>query len=108
MSRGRQAIYVYDFTANQWMKDEDLDIDEFISTKSGHLYGRTKVNVIGFGNASDDLGLEKEDEPEGKVSWYLESGELGHNSPDPKQMSRIAIPGSTGLWSHAETEHQLR
>lgn len=89
--QGKTAIYVYDFTANQWMKDEDLDIDEFISTKSGHLYGRTKVNVIGFGNASDDLGLEKEDEQEGKVSWYLESGELGHNSPDPKQMSRIAI-----------------
>ena len=89
--KGRASVYVYDFTANQWMKDEDMDIEEFISTKSGQLYGRTRVNVIGFGNSSEDLGLDKSDGQEGKVEWFLESGELGHNSPDPKQMSRIAI-----------------
>ena len=89
--KGRASVYVYDFTANQWMKDEDMDIDEFISTKSGQLYGRTRVNVIGFGNSSEDLGLDKSEEQEGKVEWFLESGELGHSSPDPKQMSRIAI-----------------
>ena len=89
--KGRASVYVYDFTANQWMKDEDMDIEEFISTKSGQLYGRTRVNVIGFGNSSEDLGLDKSEEQEGKVEWFLESGELGHNSPDPKQMSRIAI-----------------
>lgn len=89
--QGKAAIYVYDFTVNQWMKDEELKIDEFISTKSGQLYGRTKVQVIGFGNASEDLGLERETEPEKEVEWYIETGEFGHSTPDRKKVSRIAI-----------------
>lgn len=90
---GNAAIYVYDFAANQWMKDDDLDIEEFISTKSGELYGRTKVRVIGFGNSNNNLGLQKTTSEE-YVEWFAESGAFGIETPDRKAISRIAVRAS--------------
>lgn len=93
---GQAAVYVYDFTSGLWMKDEDLDIEEFIGTKDGELYGRTKVQIMGFGNANDGLGLEKT-EAEERVEWYVESGALGQGTPNQRLVSRIAVRASIAL-----------
>lgn len=91
--KGKAAIYIYDFSTNMWTKDEEMLIEEFISTKSGELYGRTKVQIVGFGNSNNNLGLMAMEE-ENRVDWYLESGEYGYNTPDRKRVSRIAVRAS--------------
>lgn len=96
---GKFSIFVYDFKTSLWVKDDDLEIEEFISTKSGELYGRTKVGIIRFGNDNKNLGLSKEDAEEGKVQWYIESGNIGLDSPKKKYIKNIRVraavyPGS--------------
>lgn len=96
---GKFSIFVYDFKTSLWVKDDDLEVEEFISTKSGELYGRTKVGIIRFGNDNKNLGLSKEDAEEGKVQWYIESGNIGLDSPKKKYIKNIRVraavyPGS--------------
>ena len=93
---GQAAVYVYDFSTNIWVKDESLDIEEFIGTKDGELYGRTKVQIIGFGNSNDGLGLKRTEADE-RVEWYVESGILGQGTPNQRRVSRIAVRASIAL-----------
>lgn len=88
---GEFWIFVYDFRTNLWVKDEKLHIEEFISTKSGELYGRTDVAIISFGNKNDALGLLEIPREEETVSWFAELGTYGLDSPDKKFVKEIKI-----------------
>lgn len=88
---GEYAIYVYDFKTNLWMRDEKMEIVEFISTKSGELYGRTKVGIISFGNENDTLGLQTVSGAAETVEWFAETGNYGFDSPDKKMITNIKI-----------------
>lgn len=88
---GNFAIYVYDFKTNLWMKDDDLEIEEFVSTKSGELYGRTKTGIVSFGNENDNLGLEPVTGAKETVEWFVETGNYGYDSPDRKNVKNIKI-----------------
>lgn len=87
---GMYAIYVYDFKSNLWVRDEEMQIEEFVSTKSGELYGRTRTGIISFGNDNDNLGLQ-EVSGEETVEWFAESGNYGFDSPDKKSVTNIKI-----------------
>lgn len=88
---GKYAIFVYDFKTNLWMKDDELAIEEFISTKSGELYGRTKTGIISFGNENDSLGLNEVPGAKETVVWFVETGNIGFDSPDRKYVKNIKI-----------------
>ena len=88
--KGIHAIYVYDFKSNLWIRDEEMEIEEFISTKSGELYGRTKTGIISFGNDNDNLGLQESMEEE-TVEWMIETGDYGFDSPERKFVTSIKI-----------------
>lgn len=85
------AIYVYDFNSSLWVRDEEMQIEEFVSTKSGELYGRTKVGIICFGNENDNLGLQEKNAEQEKVEWYAESGTYGIDLADKKRIGEIKI-----------------
>lgn len=85
------AIYVYDFNSSLWMRDDEIQIEEFVSTKAGELYGRTNVGIICFGNENDDLGLQEKTGKEEKVDWYAESGTYGIDLAEKKRIGGIKI-----------------
>ncbi len=91
VSTGEYAIYVYDFKTNLWMKDEKMEIQEFISTKSGELYGRTKVGIISFGNENNSLGMQPVTGTAETVKWFVETGDCGIDSPDKKFVKNIKV-----------------
>lgn len=88
--KGIDAIYVYDFKTNIWVRDEEMQIEEFVSTKSGELYGRTKTGIVNFGNDNDNLGLQ-EVKGEEEIEWMAETGNYGFDSPDRKFVTNIKI-----------------
>lgn len=100
---GKASIYVYDFSTSTWMKDADLKIIEFVSTKSGELYGRTKTGVISFGTEKDSLGMESETETE-MVEWFVESGEYGMDSSETKRITEIKIRAAVYFGSRMKLE----
>lgn len=91
---GEYAVYVYDFKKNLWMKDDDIHIEEFVSSKSGELYGRTQMGIIGFGNKNSNLGLKEVDGTKELVEWYVETGDIGLDMPEGKYISRLKIRAS--------------
>lgn len=87
---GEYAIYVYDFKKNLWMRDELMQILEFVGTKSGELYGRTKTGIVCFGNRDESIGLEGEEQQE-NLEWFVEMANYGFDSPERKFVSGIKI-----------------
>lgn len=101
---GKHAIYVYDFKTNLWMRDEEVEIEEFVSTKSGELYGRTKIGIISFGNENDNLGLEPVVGEEEVVEWFAETGNFGFDSPDRKFVTNIKIRAAVEFGARMKLE----
>lgn len=89
--KGIHSIYVYDFKTNVWMRDEEMQIIEFVSTKSGELYGRTKVGIVSFGNNNENLGLQTVNGAKETVEWFVETGTYGFETPDKKKITDIRI-----------------
>ena len=100
---GVDAIYVYDFKTNLWVRDEEIQIEEFVSTKSGELYGRTKTGIISFGNNNDNLGLQ-ETVGEETIEWMAETGNYGFDSPDRKFVTNIKVRAAVHFGARMKLE----
>lgn len=102
--KGKYAIFIYDFKTSLWIRDDELEIEEFISTKSGELYGRTKVGIIRFGNDNENLGLKTVEREEEKVSWFAETGIIGLDSPNRKYVKNIKIRAAVSFGARLKME----
>lgn len=82
--QGEWHLFVYDTAKGMWHKEDNLHASTFCSHR-GELYciDAENQNIITmFGSGEKDAQ---------KVSWMLQTGELGISSPDMKYVSRITL-----------------
>ena len=91
-AEGVWHLFVYDTAHGFWHKEDNLQADAFCSCR-GEMYAIDKVSnkIITLGGSG-----EKEAEP---VEWFVETGELGINSPDMKYVSRVTLRMSLDIGS---------
>lgn len=85
-------FFVYDSRKGLWHKEDNLELEEFVSNTSGELYGRSGIKIYGF-NTSSDLGQTAE-ASEDEVEWMAETGELVFGYIDRVYVSRISVRAS--------------
>ena len=114
-------LFSYDTKKGLWHKEDNLHVDYF-ATWDNELFFMDADNNFGsiFGSTGNDhsLVVEGETEPEGNISWYVETGNIGMDSPDQKTLSRFLIRlradigttitismqyDSTGVWENKRT-----
>lgn len=84
-------LFAYDTEQHIWHKEDNLQVKYFCKYNN-ELYYIDKDNKIGsiYGSTEfyDDFqGGSKED----KVTWFVETGDFGMESPDQKTISRILL-----------------
>ena len=89
-AKGEYGLYVYDMKKNLWMKEDNLDIAEFSYNNSGQLYGRRELELYGFGEAYEDVGLTSVPAEE-FVSWFGELGPFGYEGANKKYPKRLSL-----------------
>lgn len=88
---GAMRNFVYDFQRNLWMReDSDVKFVEYTSTESGQIYARTDSEVYGIG-ANDNMLFIHTLSGEDQVKWWAESGDIGLEYADDKNVARLKI-----------------
>ena len=80
---GEPHMFVYDSKNGIWCKEDNTDALVFCSHEDDLYYIDTEDNVMKSVNGTG--------EPEGKIGWFVESGNIGYSSPDNKYISRINL-----------------
>jgi hypothetical protein len=81
---GEHHLFVYDMGKGMWHKEDNLHASAFCSCR-GEMYAidadtKKILTMLGSG-----------DQEEKKLSWMVESGEIGISSPDMKYISRLTV-----------------
>lgn len=81
---GEHHLFVYDMGKSMWHKEDNLHASAFCSCR-GEMYAINAVSkkiltMLGSG-----------DQEEKKLSWMVETGEIGISSPDMKYISRLTV-----------------
>ena len=88
-------LFVYDTSKKMWHKEDNLHADAFCSHK-GELYcvdADAKNIITMFGSGMKD---------DAKVSWMVETGEMGIATPDMKYISSLNVRLSMEIGSKVE------
>lgn len=90
-TRGSYYYFVYDMEYNLWMReDADLHVRQFTTSESGQIYACTDTEIYGIG-ANENILFLNPLVGEEYVEWWAETGEIGYEYPDYKQVKRIAV-----------------
>lgn len=78
-----KALFVFDNNTQLWHKEDDIDIKDMV-TYDNEVYALTSDNELiamegGTGTPEDDF------------EWYLQSGNIGYNTPFFKHIARLNI-----------------
>jgi hypothetical protein len=81
---GKYHLFVYDMGKGMWHKEDNLHVTDFCSCR-GEMYAidadtKKILTMLGSG-----------DQEEKKLSWMVETGEIGISSPDMKYISRLTV-----------------
>lgn len=79
---GEKALFVYDTEKRMWHKEDDLPVLSFCPWDR-ELYAMTEDKIYGL--------LGAEGAPDGRVSWWVQTGDMGIVSPDRKYLSRLTV-----------------
>lgn len=96
-------LFCYDAKRGMWHREDDLQVTYFAkydnelwyfdaNNNFGTIFGTTGNNtelIINMGNIGEDCHVSTE--LEGDISWYVETGNIGMESPDQKTLSRFLI-----------------
>lgn len=114
-------LFVYDSKRGMWHREDDLHIKYFAKYDNDLFYFDADDNFgTMFGTLGHDnsLYVEGQTAKEGDIDWYVETGNIGMESPDQKTVSRFIVrlkadPGtqitvsmqydSSGLWENKRT-----
>ena len=77
-------LFVYDAGKNMWHREDNFRADGFCSWM-GELY------AIEHDTGKIRTMIKAADDPEEKVEWMVQTGELGITTPDMKYISRLTI-----------------
>lgn len=87
-------LFCYDSKKRIWHKEDNLNV-EYFARYDNDLFYMDALNNFGsiFGTTgnNNELEVEGQTEEEGSVSWSVETGNIGMDSPDQKTISRFLI-----------------
>ncbi len=81
---GKYHLFVYDMGKSMWHKEDNLHVTDFCSCR-GEMYAidadtKKILTMVGSGYQGEK-----------KLSWMVETGEIGISSPDMKYISRLTV-----------------
>jgi hypothetical protein len=88
--RGAHRIFVYDSMLGLWTKESHLSLIAFSGSLDGRLFAYTHASIFGMGLSDNELYTNKQVGEE-YVSWYLETGDIGLETPDFKFVSKLTL-----------------
>jgi hypothetical protein len=88
--KGKPHLFVFDQKTGLWCKEDNTDVLYFCRHEDD-LYYIDVVNKQMKSVGGTLLYDVEEKKPEGKFDWYVESGNIGYNSPDNKYVARINV-----------------
>ena len=110
MKAGSSNLFVYDAAKGLWHREDGLDVMDFAAldnrmyalTKNGEIWELTGA-IIGegsgersasdFSRSASDFSRSESDfpKPEGPVSWFAETGDLGLETPMKKTVLKLIL-----------------
>lgn len=89
--QGNVHLFVYDLSRGLWHREDNLAVTDFVRLGQELYYlspGGTLGTMLGSVGFYDGGNAGTE---EGAVSWYVETGDFGMDSPDQKTISRFLL-----------------
>lgn len=81
-AEGATNLFVFDLAKGLWHREDDLDVRQF-GMHEGKLYAMTTDSILILDGGTSN-GLET-------VTWMVQTGEIGIDSPDAKYISRLTL-----------------
>lgn len=97
---GKSHMFSFDQNTGIWCKEDNTDVMYFC-THGSDLYfidRKDKTMKSVRGSTLGQVGAREE----GKIDWYVESGNIGYSSPDNKYVSRINVRISLEVGSNVD------
>lgn len=87
---GKSHLFVYDQKTNIWCKEDNTDVLYFCKHGDDLYYIDVANNQMKSvaGTLPYDVAEKKSED---RFDWFVESGNIGYNSPDNKYMARINV-----------------
>lgn len=107
-----RAIYVFDIDLQQWYKEDEADVDIFVTLKE-NLLAAGEGNIIAMDAESYDLTVPigggqvmNISNAENLVEWSAETGDIGLTTPDEKYYSFLQMRFECGAESEIRISFQ--
>ena len=114
-------LFCYDTKRGMWHREDNMHAKYFAKYDNDLFFIDADNNfgtIFGTLGHDNELYVEGETEDEGAITWYVETGNIGMESPDQKTLSRFLIRlradigttltismqyDSTGVWENKRT-----
>lgn len=88
--QGGHRMFVYDSQLGLWTKESHIGAEAFSGANDGRLFCYTHMSIFGLGLTDNELYTNKQVGEE-YVSWFLETGDMGLDTPEFKFISKLTF-----------------
>lgn len=111
---GESHLFVYDQKTGIWNREDNTEVMYFCRHGDDLYYIERESNYMKSVNGTLPYDVEEKG-MEGRIDWFVESGDIGYSTPDNKYIARINVRisiefgtnvdfylqyDSNGLWEH--------
>ena len=88
--QGGHRMFVYNTQLGIWTKESPIRAEAFSGANDGRLFCYTHTSIFGLGLTDNELYTNKQVGEE-YVSWFLETGDMGLETPEFKRISKLTF-----------------